>query len=102
MASSFHALPNPRASSGLTTNLDTDPASYWPKAYDTSPFDIHAHANRLASPTLSHKLIRTELGRPLDAQDLHDGYVYAYEVEGNNGYVKIGCTTRSVTDRHDE
>jgi hypothetical protein len=33
---------------------------------------------------------------------MHDGYVYAYEVEGNNGYVKIGYTTRSVTDRHNE
>ncbi|KAK3081643.1 hypothetical protein LTS18_004448 [Coniosporium uncinatum] len=98
----IHPLPSPRASSDLTTNLNTDPASYWPKAYDTSLFEILVHADRLASPTLSHKLIRTKISRLLDARDLHDGYVYAYEVDGNNGYVKIGYTTRSVTDRHDE
>ncbi|MCJ1387148.1 hypothetical protein MMC17_010277 [Xylographa soralifera] len=98
----IHALPSPRASPNPMTNLDTDPVSYWPKAYDTSAFEILAHVNRLASPTLSHKLIYTKISRPLDAQDLHDGYVYAYEVDGNNGYVKIGYTTRSVTDRHDE
>ena len=90
-----------QTSSGFTTNLDTNLASYWPKAYDTSPFDIHVYPKDL-SPTLMHKLIRSVISRPLNAQDIHDGYVYAYEVEGNSGYVKIGYTTRLVTDRHDE
>lgn len=95
-------LPSPRALSGPTISPDADPALYWPKAYDSSPFNILAHANHHASFTHSHKLIRAEISRLLDARDLRDGYVYAYEVEGNEGYVKIGYTTRSVTDRHDE
>jgi hypothetical protein len=28
-----------------------------------------------------------------------EGYVYAYEVEGNKGFVKIGYTTRSIKVR---
>jgi hypothetical protein len=95
----IHGLSTPRASPGRTTNLEIDPASHWPKAYDTSPFDIHAPANSLVSSTHSHKLISTGISRPLDPQDLHPGYVYAYEVEGNIGYIKIGYTMRSVTDR---
>jgi hypothetical protein len=81
---------------------DTDPALYWPKAYDSSPFDILARDNHDASPTRSHKLIRAKISRLLDACDLRDGYVYSYEVEGNEGYVKIGYTTRPLTKRHDE
>ncbi|KAJ4345912.1 uncharacterized protein N0V89_012048 [Didymosphaeria variabile] len=93
---SLRALPDPIIS------LDADPALYWPKAYDSSPFDILAHANHHASPTHSHKLIRDKISKPLDAHDLRDGYVYAYEVEGNEGYVKIGYTTRPVMERYDE
>ena len=34
---------------------------YWPKAYDSSPSDILPHADRYASPTNSHGLIRAEI-----------------------------------------
>ncbi|KAF2843966.1 DUF1766-domain-containing protein, partial [Plenodomus tracheiphilus IPT5] len=96
------ALPSPRAPPGPTISPNADPALYWPKAYDSSCFNILQHANHDASPTRSHKLIRAEISRLLDARDLRDGYVYSYEVEGNEGYVKIGYTTRPVTERHDE
>lgn len=77
---------------------DTDPVLYWPKAYDSSPFNILAHANHHVNP----KLIRDKISKPLIALDLHDGYIYSYQVEGNEGYVKIGYTTRSVKERHDQ
>jgi hypothetical protein len=95
-------LPSPRAPLGPNISPDADPALYWPKAYDSSPFEILAHADHNANPTRSHKLIRAEIDRPLDARDFRSGYVYAYEVEGNSGYVKIGYTTRPVTERRDE
>lgn len=96
------ALPSLRAPPGPTISPDADPALYWPKAYDSSCFNILQHANHDASPTRSDKLIRAAISRLLDARDLRDGYVYSYEVEGNEGYVKIGYTTRPVTERHDE
>ncbi|CZT11975.1 uncharacterized protein RAG0_15974 [Rhynchosporium agropyri] len=86
---------------GPHTSLGVDLASYWPKAHDTSPFDIFACARDLG-PALLYKLIRSVIRRPLTAHDIHDGYVYAYGVEGNNGCIKIGHTTRLVRDRHDE
>jgi hypothetical protein len=79
----------------------SDPALYWPKAFDSSPFDILAHANHNSIPTRSHELIRDAIRKPLDADDLPSGCVSAYEVDGNKGYIEIGFTTRSVTNRHD-
>jgi len=96
------ALPYPQALSELTITLSTDLASYWPKAYDTSPFEIIANANTLVKSTLPQKLIRSEMSKNLEGRDLDNGYLYAYEVDGNKGYVKIGYTARSITDRHDE
>lgn len=95
-------LPNPRAPPGPTISPGVDPALYRPKAYESSRFNILPHANQDASPTRSHKLIRAEINRLLDARDLRDGYVYSYEVEGNEGYVKVGYTTRLLKERHDE
>ncbi|KAF2010178.1 DUF1766-domain-containing protein [Aaosphaeria arxii CBS 175.79] len=80
-----HALPTP----------DPDPALYWPKAYDTSPFNILQHINHRAN-------LEELIGNSLCGPDLKAGYVYAYEVPGNEGYVKIGFTNRSLTERHDE
>jgi hypothetical protein len=95
-------MPSPRASPGPTVSLDADPALYWPKANDSSPFDILAPANHDMNPIRLRELIRTEISKELKLTELKDGYVYAYEVEGNEGYVKIGYTTRPGTLRHDE
>jgi hypothetical protein len=95
-------LPSPRASPGPTISPDANPALYWPKAYDLSPFNILAHANHDASPTSSYKGIREKISSLLAANEFDPGYVYSYEVEGNKGYVKIGFTSRPVTKRHDE
>jgi hypothetical protein len=86
------------SNAGPTTSPDADPALYWSKAYDSSPFNILARAKHYVNP----KLIRDQISRPLLACDLCEGQVYAYEVKGNKGYVKIGYTTRPVTERHDE
>ncbi|ORX91140.1 hypothetical protein BCR34DRAFT_650422 [Clohesyomyces aquaticus] len=91
-----HVLPSPGALSGPVISPDVDPALYWPKAYDSSPSNIIAHANHHASPTHPHKLICGEISRLLDARDLRDGYVYAYEVEGSEGYVKICGATEAA------
>jgi hypothetical protein len=68
-------MPSPRASLGPTITLDADPALYWPKAYDSNPFNILAHANHDVSPTRLRKLISAEISRELKDDDLRDGYV---------------------------
>ncbi|KAK4888696.1 hypothetical protein LTR27_012435 [Elasticomyces elasticus] len=74
-------------------NQSSDPALYWPKEYNTSC------ASHVANPWNSQGLIRAEISRPLDSDDVHDGYVYAYGVEGNDGFIKIGYTRRRIVER---
>jgi hypothetical protein len=58
-------LPSPRTPPGPTFGPGADPTLYWPKAYDSSPFNILPHADQYASPTNSHELIRAEIRKPL-------------------------------------
>jgi hypothetical protein len=81
---------------------DVDPASYWPEVYDLTPFEKPQRSNYDASPESLHKLILKRIENPLARYEITKGYVYAYEVEGNEGYVKIGYTSRSLAERHDE
>ncbi|KAK6379162.1 hypothetical protein LTR81_027786 [Elasticomyces elasticus] len=80
-------------------NQSSDPALYWPKEYNTCTFDIVACASHVANPWNSQGLIGAEISRPLDAEDVHDGYVYTYGVEGNAGFIKIGHTRRRIVER---
>lgn len=95
-------LPTPRNSRSLSPEFDRDPATFWPEAYDTTPFDIIARSDRLADYKSSYDLVRSEVTKPLDWRDPEKGYVYLYEVEGNKGFVKIGYTGRSTETRHKE
>ncbi|KAF2634009.1 hypothetical protein BU25DRAFT_465237 [Macroventuria anomochaeta] len=76
----------PQASLGPVISTDADPALNWPKAYDSSHFNIVAHVNHDARSTRSYARIRTTIRKLLDTSDLRDGYVYSYGVEGNEGY----------------
>ncbi|KAL4742396.1 T5orf172 domain-containing protein [Aspergillus similis] len=91
-----------------TTNLDMDtsssnvvrrrskslsPDQFWPEKHDTSAFEIVI------------KPIDTDDDKPralLEETDQTKGYVYAYEVEGNKGLVKIGFTSKTIEERHNE
>jgi hypothetical protein len=94
--------PTPRSSRSLTPDVAGDPAAFWPKTYDTTPFDILWRSNRLADYTSSYHLIQSILNLPLDDKDRQDGHVYLYEVEGNKDFVKLGYTRRPVEVRHQE
>ncbi|KAK5698445.1 hypothetical protein LTR17_023649 [Elasticomyces elasticus] len=58
-----------------------------------------SYASHVANPWNSQGLIRAEISRPLAADDVHDGYVYAYGVEGNDGFIKIGYTRRPIVEQ---
>lgn len=85
-------------------NFDQDLTTYWPKAYDTSPFNIISRnaTDGLADSQSSRAKVKSEIMRELNPRDPTSGHVYVYEVDGNPGFVKIGYTGRLVEDRHQE
>jgi len=76
------------------------PSRWWKDKYDESPFDVIARDDALADSR--HHRIRQKVKDELESEDLKDGYVYAFDVPGNPGFVKIGYTSRSVVERHKE
>lgn len=80
------------------------PAKYWPSAYDESPFENIEKNSKPDEPRSSFGGVLKKAESPLNvaAGDLRDGYVYLYQVKGNEKYVKIGYTTREVDARHKE
>ena len=91
----------PRNSRSSSPRFD-DPSAYWPKEYDISPFKILNKSEEYQDYKSSYDLVQKEIRRPLDWNEKFKGYVYVYEVEGNEGFVKIGYTSRSVNLRHEE
>ncbi|PKX97782.1 DUF1766-domain-containing protein [Aspergillus novofumigatus IBT 16806] len=93
-----------RTSRFSTLRLNINPVEYWPAAYDVSPFSIIERSDKLNDYELSYNRIAEQARSPLNAKlgDLKHGYVYMYEVEGNDGFVKIGYTSRTTDERHEE
>lgn len=79
---------------------DRHPFNYWTREYDDSPFDLLPN-NTSNNSRLSFPKIQTQLETPLEQGDPKKGYVYAYEVAGNPGFVKIGYT-EDIERRHEE
>ncbi|GAM39884.1 hypothetical protein TCE0_034r11792 [Talaromyces pinophilus] len=81
-----------------SSKFNQDPVTFWPKAYDTTPFHIIVMGNGLPG----YDRVQSKLQQPLEGRDLEDGYVYLYQVEGNERFVKIGWTADSVKVRHEK
>jgi hypothetical protein len=95
-------LPTPRNSRSLSPEFDRPLTSFWPLAFDITPFQVIPESDKLFPYKSSYKLLQSVVTRDLDREDQQDGFIYLYEVEGNKGFVKIGYTGRSVDTRHDE
>lgn len=93
--------PESKLSRSIYPRFD-DPDTYWPKAYDITPFIILNRGTKLSDCTSSYKSVQKEIRRKLDWNEKDSGYVYVYEVEGNEGFVKIGYTSREPKIRHGE
>ena len=77
--------------------------AYMSDTYDTSPFDIVERSIPQDDYKASYNEIEDLMKKRLDNdKDQKMGHIYAYEVEGNKGFVKIGYTTHSVEKRHKE
>ncbi|KAF3386948.1 hypothetical protein F1880_000446 [Penicillium rolfsii] len=79
-----------------------NPAAHWSNEYDTTPFDILEKCEKPDDYQASYNAVRCKIMEKLDIDEQEAGYVYAYEVEGNKGFVKIGYTSRPVNTRHNE
>lgn len=83
--------------------LNQNPADYWTKTIDSSPFAIIEKGGGLEDGNSSSEVgevARKPLNPKLD--ELKDGYLYVFGVEGNPDFVKIGYTTRDIEKRHKE
>lgn len=85
-----------------TPRFHKDPADYWPKEYEETPFEIIQRGESPSDHQSSHQEIKDKVLQKLDWNEQSPGYVYVYEVEGNPGLVKIGYTTRTLEQRHGE
>lgn len=79
----------------------TPPSKCWPDAADISKFKTRIKPDRPAKGD-TYALIQKELSEALDPESKEKGYVYALQVTGNEDYVKIGYTGRSVEIRAQE
>jgi len=75
---------------------------FWPLEPDTTPLDIISRAGSERNEEHFNPTIHDVMVAPLDSGDQKTGYIYAYEVEGSPGLVKIGYTSRSIEVRHKE
>ncbi|KAJ5720863.1 DUF1766-domain-containing protein [Penicillium malachiteum] len=68
-----------------------DPATFWPAAFESSPFQF------LNKPARYRQ--RHSLDGPLNGREKKPGYIYILQEENNAGYLKIGYTTDSIEKR---
>ncbi|CEJ88347.1 hypothetical protein VHEMI04692 [[Torrubiella] hemipterigena] len=74
--------------------------------FKTSKFEIRGKGEGLAPGKTWQEGVKDRVGKALKKSSCGDetksGYLYAYKVQGNDEFVKIGYTTRSTTVRHGE
>ncbi|KAL2844339.1 T5orf172 domain-containing protein [Aspergillus pseudoustus] len=79
------------------------PHQFWPEEHDNTAFEIVAKPTETDDDDLPFQSIQRTLHATLEKTGQAKGYVYAYEVEGNRGLVKIGFTSKdTVEERHRE
>jgi T5orf172 domain len=84
---------------GLSRKFEGNPAEFWDDADDTSAFITEIEKDRPSNYLACYSLVRNKMMEPLKKPELDYGYIYVYEVEGNEGFVKIGFTTQTIKDR---
>ncbi|OAA80389.1 DNA-binding protein [Akanthomyces lecanii RCEF 1005] len=85
--------------------VDDDPGTYWDTGYETSRFDVLGKCDMVDESKstfdeirdITQELLNTDTER--SENEVNDGFVYLYQVPGNEHLVKIGFTTGSVAAR---
>jgi hypothetical protein len=94
-------LPTPRNTRSLSPEFYHSPSKFWPPTLDTSPFQRLPRLDDTPNPRECYDLVKKVVTRNLAKTHHTEGYVYLYEVEGNEGFVKIGYT-KALDKRHQD
>ncbi|KAH7061023.1 T5orf172 domain-containing protein [Paraphoma chrysanthemicola] len=92
-------LPTPRNTRSLSPEFYHSPSKFWPSALDASPFKRLPRLDDIRNPKECYDLVKEVVTRNLAKTHNIGGYVYLYEVVGNEGVVKIGYT-KTLEKRH--
>lgn len=92
-------LPTPRNTRSLSPEFRKSPSKFWPSALDASPFQRLPRLDDVPNLRQCYDLVKKVVTRNLAKTHNIEGYVYLYEVEGNEGFVKIGYT-KALDKRH--
>lgn len=92
-------LSTPRNTRSLSPEFYHSPSKFWPSALDVSPFKRLPRLDGIPNPKECYDQVKKVVTRDLAKTHNLEGYVYLYEVEGNEGLVKIGYT-KTLDKRH--
>ncbi|CAG5138817.1 uncharacterized protein ALTATR162_LOCUS445 [Alternaria atra] len=92
-------LPTPRNTRSLSPEFYHSPSKFWPSASDASSLKRLPRFDDIRNPKECYDLVKEVVTRNLAKTHNTGGYVYLYEVEGNEGVVKIGYT-KTLEKRH--
>jgi hypothetical protein len=92
-------LPTPRNTRSLSPEFSHSPSKFWPSALDASPFKTLPRLDDVPNLGECYGLVKKVVTRNLAKTENIEGYVYLYEVEGNEGFIKIGYT-KALDKRH--
>jgi hypothetical protein len=100
-----HTLITP-LSSPKTLKVSWNPL--WKEGFDTSPFVVLGKNDTVEEHKTPNEMIRSVVDDLLDTNpelsenEVNSGYLYSFRVPGNEGFVKIGFTTRKGETRIEE
>ncbi|KAL1606156.1 hypothetical protein SLS60_003557 [Paraconiothyrium brasiliense] len=94
-------LPTPRNTRSLSPEFYHSPSKFWPSDLDTSPFKRLPRLDDIPNPQECYDLVKEVVTRNLSKTHNIGGYVYLYEVKGNEGVVKLGYT-KTLKQRHED
>lgn len=93
---------------GKPDTLLTRPPPARRDVFKASKFEIRGKGEGLVPGMTWQEGVKALVGKALKkstsvtSDETKSGYLYAYKVQGNDGFVKIGYTTRSTAIRHEE
>jgi hypothetical protein len=94
----------PRNSGSSPEMPNKNPSQYWSPAYAVSPLEIIERSENLEDCESPRYEVQKKgrMALEVNSDDLKEGYVYMCEAEGNERYVKIGYTSRTLERCHSE
>lgn len=82
----------PRKTRSLSPEFYSNPSEFWLPALDTGPWKQLPRLDDVPDVKACYELVHSTVNNELVETHDKKGYIYLYEVEGNEGLVKLGWT----------